>query len=43
MALDKRTNPFRPDLAASHLRGEVEAEHFADGTSYDVVEPIADV
>ena len=43
MALDKRTNPFRPDLAASHLRGEVEAEHFADGTSYEVVEPIADV
>jgi cell wall-associated NlpC family hydrolase len=43
MTLDKRTNPFRPDLAASHLRGQVEATHFADGTVYEVIEPIADV
>jgi cell wall-associated NlpC family hydrolase len=43
MALDKRTNAFRPDLAASHLRGQVEATHFADGTPYEVIEPIADV
>src|SRR3569623_351730 len=43
MSLDKRTNAFRPDLAASHLRGQVEAEHFADGTFYEVIEPIADV
>jgi cell wall-associated NlpC family hydrolase len=43
MSLDKRTNPFRPDLAASHLRGEVEATHYADGTVYEVIEPIADV
>ena len=43
MALDKRTNPFRPDLAASHLRGEVEADHYADGTFYEVIEPIADL
>lgn len=43
MALDKRTNPFRPDLAASHLRGEVEADHYADGTFYEVIDPIADL
>jgi len=43
MTLDKRTNAFRPDLAASHLRGQVEATHFADGTYYEVIEPIADV
>ena len=43
MALDKRTNAFRPDLAATHLRGEVEAAHFADGTIYEVIDPIADV
>ena len=43
MALDRRTNAFRPDLAASHLRGEVEAAHYADGTVYEVIEPIADV
>ena len=43
MVLDKRTNAFRPDLAATHLRGEVEAAHFADGTIYEVIDPIADV
>jgi cell wall-associated NlpC family hydrolase len=41
--LDKRTNAFRPDLAASHLRGQVEAERFVDGTLYEVIEPTADV
>jgi len=43
VTLDKRTNAFRPDLAASHLRGQVEATHFADGTFYEVIEPVADV
>jgi cell wall-associated NlpC family hydrolase len=43
MTLDKRTNAFRPDLAASHLRGEVESRHFVDGTVYEVIDPIADV
>lgn len=41
--LDKRTNAFRPDLAASHLRGQVEAARFADGTYYEVIEPVADL
>jgi cell wall-associated NlpC family hydrolase len=41
--LDKRLHPYRPDLAAAHLRGQVEAERFVEGTVYEVVEPIADV
>lgn len=43
MTLDKRVHPFRPDLAASHLRGQVESRHFVDGTVYEVIDPIADV
>ena len=35
-ALDPRTTPARPDLAASHLRGQVEAAHFVDGTAREV-------
>ncbi len=31
MAPDKRTNAFRADLAASHLKGQVEAVRFVDG------------
>lgn len=41
--LDPRLHPYRPDLAANHLRGQVEAAHFVDGQSYDVIEPIADL
>jgi cell wall-associated NlpC family hydrolase len=43
MTLDRRTNAFRSDLAASHLRGQVEATRFADGTIYEVIDPLADV
>ena len=43
MPLDKRTNAFRPDLAASHLRGQVEAARFTEGTFYEVIDPIADL
>lgn len=43
MTLDPRLNPYRPDLAAAHLRGQVEAERFVKGVSYDVIEPVADV
>ena len=43
MPLDPRLNPYRHDLAAAHLRGQVEAAHFADGTIYEVIEPIADL
>jgi cell wall-associated NlpC family hydrolase len=41
--LDPRLNPFRPDIAAAHLRGKVEAAHFVEGTTYEVIEPIADL
>jgi len=43
MTLDPRTNAFRPDLAAKHLQGRVEARHFVDGVKHQVIEPIADL
>jgi hypothetical protein len=33
---DKRLTPARPDLAAAHLKGQVEAAHFAEGRNYSV-------
>ncbi len=39
--LDKRLNPYRPDLAAAHLRGEVEADRFVDGENRQVTAPRA--
>jgi len=41
VALDPRTNAFRPDIAAKHLQGQVEAKRFVEGTRHQVVEPIA--
>jgi hypothetical protein len=38
---DSRTTPARPDLAASHLAGKVEAARFADGYVREVAEPQA--
>jgi cell wall-associated NlpC family hydrolase len=35
--LDPRLTPARPDLAAAHLRGKVEAARFAEGTLQEVV------
>lgn len=40
-ALDPRIHPYRPDLAARHLQGRVEAQRFVDGTPHDVIEPVA--
>jgi len=34
---DPRITPARPDLAASHLRGRVEAARFADGIAQQVI------
>ncbi|MFY9685230.1 MAG: C40 family peptidase [Pseudolabrys sp.] len=39
VALDPRTNPFRPEIAASHLRGHVEAKRFVDGSRHRIIEP----
>jgi len=42
-AFDPRVTPARPDLAAKHLQGEVEAARFVDGESREVIEPQAPV
>jgi cell wall-associated NlpC family hydrolase len=39
--LDPRTTPARPDLAAAHLKGKVEAARFVQGTAMCVVAPAA--
>lgn len=38
---DPRLTPARPDLAAAHLRGHVEAERFVEGEAATIVAPIA--
>ena len=38
---DPRITPARPDLAASHLRGKVQAERFVDGTVKEIIVGIA--
>jgi cell wall-associated NlpC family hydrolase len=42
-ARDPRMTPARPDVAASHLAGEVKAGRFAKGRAYEVTEPQAPV
>jgi cell wall-associated NlpC family hydrolase len=41
VALDPRINPFRPEIAAKYLQGQVEAACFVEGARHEVVEPIA--
>ena len=43
MTLDPRITPARPDLAAKHLEGRVEAAHFATGEDYEVIDAQAPV
>jgi len=43
VALDPRINPFRPELAAHYLKGQVEAARFVEGVRREVVEPVADL
>jgi cell wall-associated NlpC family hydrolase len=38
---DPRITPARPDLAAAHLRGKVQAERFVEGTPQEVVAGLA--
>jgi cell wall-associated NlpC family hydrolase len=40
VALDPRINPFRPEVAAKYLQGQVEAKRFVEGTRHQVVEPV---
>lgn len=41
MSFDPRLTPARPDLAAAHLRGRVDAARFVEGTLKRVVAPTA--
>jgi len=43
VSLDPRITPARPDLAAAHLRGKVEAAQFVEGTEQQVVVGLAPV
>ena len=43
MSLDPRITPARPDLAAKHLEGKVEAARFAAGEDYEVIDAQAPV
>jgi cell wall-associated NlpC family hydrolase len=38
VTLDPRITPARPDLAAKHLEGKVEAARFAQGEDYEVID-----
>lgn len=38
--LDPRLNAYRPDLAASNLKGKVEAANFVEGARYQVNRPL---
>src|ERR1700690_1819251 len=40
VALDPRINPFRPEIAAKYLQGQVEAARFVEGARHETVEPI---
>lgn len=42
-AFDPRLTPARPDLAAKHLQGKVQAARFVEGKSREVIEPQAPV
>lgn len=39
--LDPRLTPARGDIAAGHLRGQVEAQRFVEGEEFEVIDPIA--
>ena len=41
VALDPRINPFRPEIAAKYLQGQVEAKRFVEGTRHQVIDPVA--
>ena len=43
MSFDPRVTPARPDLAAAHLRGQVQAARFVEGTDFEVLDPVAPV
>lgn len=40
---DRRITPYRPDLAAAHLRGTVDAPRYVEGAVYQVIDSTAPV
>ena len=42
-AFDPRVTPARPDLAAAHLRAEVEAARYVEGRLQRIAEPVVDL
>jgi cell wall-associated NlpC family hydrolase len=40
-AFDPRVTPARPDLAAKHLEGKIEASRFVEGRAREIIEPHA--
>jgi len=40
---DPRLNPWRNDIAADHLRGEVDAPAFVKGQDYEVIAPVTNL
>jgi cell wall-associated NlpC family hydrolase len=43
MSFDPRVTPARPDLAAAHLHGKVQADRFVAGVAFEVFDPVAPV
>jgi cell wall-associated NlpC family hydrolase len=43
MSFDPRVTPARPDLAAAHLHGKVQADRFVKGVTFEVFDPVAPV
>ena len=43
MSFDPRVTPARPDLAAAHLHGKVQADRFVEGVTFEVFDPVAPV
>jgi cell wall-associated NlpC family hydrolase len=43
VSFDPRVTPARPDLAAAHLRGKVQAARYAEGSEQEVIAGIAPV
>lgn len=41
--LDSRLHPFKADVAATYLEGQVEADRFVDGVLHKVIEPLSDM
>ena len=41
--LDSRLHPYKRDIAALHLKGQVEAERFVEGKLHRIAEPVTDI